>query len=55
MKPTVIEIRVYPFEVPAGVVKVAVGELAFKKDHFVQNEGLTLEVLIPVGFHVLFS
>jgi hypothetical protein len=52
MKAAILKIGVNPLEVPAGVIKVAIDELAVNKYHFVQMEGFPLKMLIPKCFHL---
>jgi hypothetical protein len=51
MKAAVLKIGVNPLEVPAGVIKVAIGELAVHKYHVVQMKALPLQIFIPKCFH----
>lgn len=52
MESAVLEIRTHPLEVPAGVVKVAIAELAVQEYYLIQDKALSLEMLLSVGFHL---
>lgn len=52
MKSAVLKIGIDPLEVPAGIEKVAIGELAVHKDHIVQMEAFPLKILVLECFHL---